>query len=114
MEEFLLPSFEYTVKMLYQTLAILTLAVPGYAAYLDPRQPAATATSTSEVPQYFQTTPEIYAGVCSDCPDIAYADANQARLRRGGSLFLPKAIQPPLAPRGRSHPTLPSRLLFPS
>ena len=60
--------------MVFQGLAILTLAVPGYAAYLDPRQPAPTATSTSDVPQYFQTTPEIYAGVSSDCANIACAD----------------------------------------
>jgi len=50
--------------MLSGFLVILAWASLTGAAYLDKRQSTATAaSSTSKVPQYFQTTPEIYAGM---------------------------------------------------
>ena len=47
--------------MLLYLVAVLPLVTPVWGAYLEHRQPIATSDSTS-VPQYFQTTPEIYAG----------------------------------------------------
>ena len=46
--------------MLSHTFPALALVALSHAAYLENRQ--ATTTTSSEVPQYFQTSPEIYAG----------------------------------------------------
>ena len=48
------------VTMRYPAAAALLLARFSQAAYLDQRQATAT---TSKVPDYFQTTPELFAGM---------------------------------------------------
>lgn len=53
--------------MLSHSLTFLTLLAASHAAYLDPRQATATSASTSGVPQYFQTTPDLYPGTESSC-----------------------------------------------
>lgn len=54
-----------TVTMLLSlTIALLGILALTRAAYLERKQASPTASgSTSDVPQYFQTTPEIYAGM---------------------------------------------------
>ena len=48
--------------MLSHILAVIPLFACSYGAYLEERKATTTSSSTS-VPQYFQTTPEIYAGM---------------------------------------------------
>lgn len=48
--------------MLSYIVAVTPLLACSYGAYLEQRQATTTSSSTS-VPQYFQTTPEIYAGM---------------------------------------------------
>ncbi|KAL8792347.1 MAG: hypothetical protein Q9195_005050 [Heterodermia aff. obscurata] len=47
--------------MLSHIVAVIPLVAGSYGAYLEQRQATTTSSSTS-VPQYFQTSPEIYAG----------------------------------------------------
>lgn len=50
--------------MLSSLVAALPLLGASYGAYLEKRPDTRTTTSsTTSVPQYFQTTPEIYAGM---------------------------------------------------
>lgn len=44
------------------TLVFVALAGFGGAVYLDKKQASLEASTSTSVPQYFQTTPEIYAG----------------------------------------------------
>ena len=50
--------------MLFPTFPALALVALGHAAYLENRQATTATTTSSTVPQYFQTSPEIYAGSC--------------------------------------------------
>ena len=43
-------------------IVFLALTGLGQAAYLDKKQVSTQESTSTSVPQYFQTTPEIYAG----------------------------------------------------
>ena len=54
----------WAVKMLIACLVLLSALSLTRAAILEKKQAASTASaSTTRVPQYFQTTPEIFTGV---------------------------------------------------
>ena len=54
----------WAIKMLVACLVLLSALSLTRAAILEKKQAASTAnSSTTRVPQYFQTTPEIFAGL---------------------------------------------------
>ena len=67
-------STSLAVKMLVALLVSLSVFSLVHAVILDKRQATATpSTSNSNVPQYFQTTPEIFAGKAlfeTDCAKL--------------------------------------------
>lgn len=56
----------WAVKMLVACLVLVSALSFSRAAILEKKQAASTASSsTTRVPQYFQTTPELFTGMCA-------------------------------------------------
>ena len=61
----------WAIKMLVACLVLLSALSLTRAAILEKKQAASTAnSSTTRVPQYFQTTPEIFAGLLTS-PELS-------------------------------------------
>lgn len=92
----------WAIKMLVACLVLLSALSLTRAAILEKKQAAFTATSsTTRVPQYFQTTPEIFTGMCASHKAKASPNSLTGRkvpLQQALRLSWPRAILLPSEP----------------
>ena len=108
----------WAVKMLIAFLVLLSALSLTRAAILEKKQATSTASaSTTRVPQYFQTTPEIFTGMLRhfQFQTINHQVANwqKAQLQLALRLSSPRATPLPSV-QPRSLQTAPSRPRYPS